>query len=195
MGPGQAPVDDLPDAGTRCAGGVGQARFCCAVDQLPASVLRQEPVPRRRPARAHRLGRRLLGLVRCRPRAGAEQPQDHRRIPPPQRSAGHPGLDEMRVIVTPPLNEAPVSLIDVSTYLPGEPIGADYYAQFAGSDELRENLMFRAPKFRHHVGPDETAIDMIERAADGLIERHGHDVIANIDVLITHTPGPELPFY
>ena len=35
-----------------------------------------------------------------------------------------------------------VSLVDVSTYLPGEPIGADYYAQFAESDELRDNLMF-----------------------------------------------------
>jgi 3-oxoacyl-[acyl-carrier-protein] synthase III len=101
----------------------------------------------------------------------------------------------MRVIVTPPLNEAPVSLIDVSTYLPGEPIGADYYAQFAGSDELRENLMFRAPTFRHHVGPDETAIDMVERAAQGLIERHGRDVIENVDVLITHTQLPDMPFY
>ncbi len=50
-----------------------------------------------------------------------------------------------------------VSLIDVSTYLPGEPIGADYYAQFAESDDLRENVMFRAPKFRHHVGPDESS--------------------------------------
>ena len=76
-----------------------------------------------------------------------------------------------------------VSLIDVSTYLPGEPIGADYYAQFAESDR-RDNVMFRAPKFRHHVAEDETAIDMVERAAAGLIERHGQDTIANVDVLI-----------
>ena len=88
-----------------------------------------------------------------------------------------------------------VSLIDVSTYLPGEPIGADYYAQFAESDDLRDNLMFRAPKFRHHVAPDETAIDMVERAAQGLIERHGHDVIEGADVLITHTQAPDMPFY
>lgn len=88
-----------------------------------------------------------------------------------------------------------VSLIDVSTYLPGEPIGADYYAQFAGSDELRDSVMFRAPKFRHHVGPDETAIDMIERAAQGLIERHGREVIESADVLITHTQMPDMPFY
>ncbi|MCV7302458.1 3-oxoacyl-ACP synthase [Mycobacterium barrassiae] len=88
-----------------------------------------------------------------------------------------------------------VSLIDVSTYLPGEPISADYYAQFAESDDLRDNLMFRAPKFRHHVAEDETAIDMVERAAAGLIERHGHDVIAGADILITHTQMPDVPFY
>jgi 3-oxoacyl-[acyl-carrier-protein] synthase III len=83
--------------------------------------------------------------------------------------------------------QRPVSLVDLSTYLPGEPIGADYYAQFAESDDLRDNLMFRAPKFRHHVAKDETAIDMVARATAGLIERHGQDVIANVDVLITHT--------
>jgi 3-oxoacyl-[acyl-carrier-protein] synthase III len=87
------------------------------------------------------------------------------------------------------------SLIDVSTYLPGRPISADYYAQFADSDDLRDNLMFRAPRFRHHVAADETAIDMVERAAAGLVERHGQDVIANVDVLITHTQMPDMPFY
>lgn len=88
-----------------------------------------------------------------------------------------------------------VSLVDVSTYLPGEPIGADYYAQFAESDDLRNNVMFRAPRFRHHVAPDETAVDMVERAAAGLIERHGHDAVAGADVLITHTQMPDMPFY
>lgn len=88
-----------------------------------------------------------------------------------------------------------VSLLDVSTYLPGDPIGADYYAQFAESDDLRDNVMFRAPRFRHHVAPDETAVDMVERAATGLIERHGHDAIADADVLITHTQMPDMPFY
>ena len=81
------------------------------------------------------------------PSAGVEEPQGHRRIPPPQRPAGDPGLDEMRNVMSTPT----VSLIDVSSYLPGEPIGTDYYAQFAGADDLRDNVMFRAPKFRHHV--------------------------------------------
>lgn len=92
-----------------------------------------------------------------------------------------------------------VSLIDVSTYLPGEPLGADYYLQFqaqgAISDDLRDNLMFKAPRFRHHVAADETAIDMVERAATGLVERHGQDVISGVDVLITHTQMPDMPFY
>ena len=55
--------------------------------------------------------------------------------------------------------------------------------------------MFRAPKFRHHVAPDETATDMVERAAAGLIDRHGADVLADVDVLITHTQLPDMPFY
>ncbi|MCV7444791.1 3-oxoacyl-ACP synthase [Mycobacterium paraense] len=88
-----------------------------------------------------------------------------------------------------------VSLIDVSTYLPGEPIGAEYYAQFAENDDLRDHLMFRAPKLRHHVGPEESSIDMIERAARGIIERHGHDAVEGADVLITHTQVPDMAFY
>ncbi|ORW29041.1 3-oxoacyl-ACP synthase [Mycobacterium paraense] len=88
-----------------------------------------------------------------------------------------------------------VSLIDVATYLPGEPIGAEYYAQFAENDDLRDHLMFRAPKLRHHVGPEESSIDMIERAARGIIERHGHDAVEGADVLITHTQVPDMAFY
>lgn len=88
-----------------------------------------------------------------------------------------------------------VSLIDVSTYLPGKPISADYYAQFAESDDLRDNVMFKAPKFRHHVAEDETAIDMVESAAAGLIERHGQDTVVGADILITHTQMPDIPFY
>jgi 3-oxoacyl-[acyl-carrier-protein] synthase III len=88
-----------------------------------------------------------------------------------------------------------VSLLDVASYLPGEPIGADYYADFAASDELRDNVMFRGPSFRHHVGPDESATDMVVRAAQGLIDRRGRDAIENVDILITHAQMPDVPFY
>jgi 3-oxoacyl-[acyl-carrier-protein] synthase III len=88
-----------------------------------------------------------------------------------------------------------VSLIDVSVHLPGEPISADYYAQFADTDDLRDNVMFRAPRLRHHVDQESTAIDMVERAAEGLIARHGQDAVSGADVLITHTQLPDMPFY
>lgn len=93
------------------------------------------------------------------------------------------------------MNRPTVSLADVSSYLPGPPIPADYYAQFAESDDLRDSVMFRAPRFRHHVAAGESAVDMAERAAQGLIERHGPDAIAGVDVLITHTQVPDMPFY
>jgi len=86
-----------------------------------------------------------------------------------------------------------VSLIDVSTYLPGEPIGAGYYTHFAGPDDLRDNPMFRAPDFRRHAGFDESNVDMIERAVVGLLDRHGSDLLADIDVLLTHSQMPDLP--
>ena len=92
-------------------------------------------------------------------------------------------------------SEVTVSLLDISTYLPGEPVSVDFYAGFAETDDLRESVMFRAPKFRHHVATDETAVDMVERAAAGLVERHGQDAIANVDVLITHVQLPDMPFY
>ncbi|MEU7767010.1 3-oxoacyl-[acyl-carrier-protein] synthase III C-terminal domain-containing protein [Nocardia sp. NPDC049190] len=87
----------------------------------------------------------------------------------------------------------PVSLVDVASYLPGEPVGTDYFTQFARSDRMAKNVMFRAPKSRHHVARDETAVDMVERAVAPLIERHGADLIANVDVLITHTQLPDNP--
>jgi 3-oxoacyl-[acyl-carrier-protein] synthase III len=91
-------------------------------------------------------------------------------------------------------NRPTVSLIDVSTYLPENRVPAEYYAKYADADSLRDNFMFRAPKFRHHVAEDETAIDMVERAAAGLIDRHGQDTITNVDVLITHSQWPDMYF-
>jgi 3-oxoacyl-[acyl-carrier-protein] synthase-3 len=86
-----------------------------------------------------------------------------------------------------------VSLIDVSTYLPGNRLPAEWYANFAGSDDLRENPMFRPPEYRHHAAFEESNVDMIERAATGLVDRHGPDLLADIDVLLTHSQMPDLP--
>lgn len=86
-----------------------------------------------------------------------------------------------------------VSLVDVSTYLPDNMVSAEWYAGFAGTDDLRDNLMFRAPEFRHHAAFDESNVDMMVRAAEGLVARHGEDVLADVDVLLTHSQMPDLP--
>ena len=85
-----------------------------------------------------------------------------------------------------------VSLLDVATYLPPERVPAEWYAQFAGADELRDNLMFRAPQFRHHAAFEETNVDMMVSATEGLRARHG-DVLTDVDVLLTHSQLPDLP--
>ncbi|EFV13050.2 3-oxoacyl-ACP synthase III family protein [Segniliparus rugosus] len=87
-----------------------------------------------------------------------------------------------------------LSLLDVASYLPENRVSADWYAEVAESDELSENVMFKAPKFRHHIAEDETAVDMVERAAAGILERHGPAAVAGADVLIMHTQLPDLPF-
>ncbi|MGH3804944.1 MAG: 3-oxoacyl-ACP synthase, partial [Pseudonocardiaceae bacterium] len=87
----------------------------------------------------------------------------------------------------------PVSLIDIASYLPGPPVGADYFARYARSDRMAHNIMFRAPTHRHHIGVGETAVDMAEHAIAPLIARQGTAAIAGVDVLITHTQLPDLP--
>ncbi|MBF6495199.1 3-oxoacyl-ACP synthase III family protein [Nocardia cyriacigeorgica] len=86
-----------------------------------------------------------------------------------------------------------VSLVDVASYLPGEPVGTEYFTQFSRSDRMAKNVMFRSPKTRYHVGRDETAVDMVEQAVAPLVERHGADFLAGLDVLITHTQLPDNP--
>ncbi|MFD5633016.1 3-oxoacyl-ACP synthase III family protein [Streptomyces sp. NPDC127077] len=88
-----------------------------------------------------------------------------------------------------------VSLTDVAGYLPGEPVPAAYYTEYPGAeDKLRAHPMFKVPRSRHHVAADETNTDMIERAVQPLIERHGRHEIRGVDVLLVHSQLPDLPF-
>ena len=87
----------------------------------------------------------------------------------------------------------PVSLLDVSTYLPENRVPAQYFANFADTDDLRDNLMFRAPEYRHHVAKNVSNVDMVEHAVAGLLARHGPEVLADVDILLTHSQLPDLP--
>ncbi|MEE1782106.1 ketoacyl-ACP synthase III family protein [Streptomyces sp. SP17BM10] len=87
-----------------------------------------------------------------------------------------------------------VSLTDVSGYLPGEPVPASYYTDCPGAeDRLRDNPMFRVPPLRHHV-TGESNVDLVERAVQPLIERHGRSEIRSVDVLLMHSQLPDTPF-
>ncbi|MGW7268232.1 3-oxoacyl-ACP synthase III family protein [Streptomyces sp. NPDC054842] len=88
-----------------------------------------------------------------------------------------------------------VSLTDVASYLPGEPVPATYYTDYPGAeDKLRDHPMFKVPPARHHVAADETNADMVERAVQPLIDRQGGDEIRGVDVLLVHSQLPDLPF-
>ncbi|MFF3918648.1 3-oxoacyl-ACP synthase III family protein [Streptomyces sp. NPDC001852] len=88
-----------------------------------------------------------------------------------------------------------VSLTDVSAYLPGEPVPAAFFTEHpAAEDRLRDSPMFKVPPLRHHVAPDETNADMIERAVQPLIERHGRAAVRRVDVLLVHSQLPDQPF-
>ncbi|MFF8314402.1 3-oxoacyl-ACP synthase III family protein [Streptomyces lydicus] len=88
-----------------------------------------------------------------------------------------------------------VSLTDVASYLPGEPVPAAYYTEYPDAeDKLRDHPMFKIPPLRHHAAAGETNTDMIERAVQPLVERHGRDEIRGVDVLLVHSQLPDIPF-
>ncbi|MBJ8339250.1 3-oxoacyl-ACP synthase [Antrihabitans sp. YC3-6] len=88
---------------------------------------------------------------------------------------------------------ATVSLVDVASYLPENRVPTSYFTQYAKTDRMAKNIMFRAPTWRHHVAADETAVDMAERAMAPLIERRGAAEVLGVDILLTHTQLPDLP--
>lgn len=88
---------------------------------------------------------------------------------------------------------AHLSLLDVASYLPEKRVPADYFAQYAETDDLIDSVMFRAPAFRHHAADDETSADMILTAARTLTARHGDDYFDDVDVVLTHSQLPEVP--
>ncbi|MCX4547604.1 3-oxoacyl-ACP synthase [Streptomyces sp. NBC_01387] len=86
----------------------------------------------------------------------------------------------------------PVSLVDVGSYLPERTVGTDFYAN--GDTETAEGLMFRAPAFRRHAAPDETATDMVEKAARPMLERLRAQGDAQVDIVLTNVALPERAF-
>ncbi len=83
-----------------------------------------------------------------------------------------------------------VSLLGVASYLPERVVGNDFFG--AGTAERRG--MFTAPTTRHQVAPDESAAQMIERAAGRLVEKLALDPARDVDVLFTNVALPDQAF-
>lgn len=67
-----------------------------------------------------------------------------------------------------------VRFVDVSTYLLENRVPAGVVRAVALEDDgLLDSLMFAPPEYRHHSAVDESNVDMIVRATDGLVHVTG----------------------
>ena len=91
--------------------------------------------------------------------------------------------------------QRPVSIVDFGSYLPGPPVGIDYFLAGAEpvDDPMANHPLFRKPTTRHHVGPDERAADMIYQAAKPMFDRLGIPPAGNVDMLMTNVLLPDHP--
>jgi len=83
-----------------------------------------------------------------------------------------------------------LSLIGVASYLPERVVTNDFFAPGAAS----RRGMFTAPTTRRHVGPDESAADMIECAARRLIGELELVPSRDIDIVFTNVSVPDQAF-
>jgi 3-oxoacyl-[acyl-carrier-protein] synthase-3 len=85
-----------------------------------------------------------------------------------------------------------LSLIATASYLPDAVIGNDFFG--ADRDDQAIGSMFRGTRRRHHVAPDDTAADMIARAALRMAEREGIDLARDVELILTNVSLPDHPF-
>jgi 3-oxoacyl-[acyl-carrier-protein] synthase III len=81
-------------------------------------------------------------------------------------------------------------LVGVASFLPATVVTNDFFA--AGAAARRG--MFTAPTTRRHVGRDEMAADMIERAASRLLATLALDAARDVDIIFTNVTVPDQPF-
>lgn len=91
--------------------------------------------------------------------------------------------------------DQPVSIVDFGSYLPGPPVGIDYFVTDDEpiDDPMANHPLFRKPTTRHHVGPEERAAEMIYRAARPMFDRMGIEPADNVDILMTNVLLPDHP--
>jgi 3-oxoacyl-[acyl-carrier-protein] synthase III len=87
-------------------------------------------------------------------------------------------------------SDCPLSLLGTASYLPPTVVKNDFFAPGAAS----RHGMFTAPTTRRHVAPDETAVEMMERASRRLCERLNLVPARDIDLIFTNVSVPDEAF-
>jgi 3-oxoacyl-[acyl-carrier-protein] synthase-3 len=88
------------------------------------------------------------------------------------------------------MTDANVSLLGVASYLPERVVSNEFFAPGASA----RRGMFTAPTTRRHVGSDETAAEMIQRASTRLFERLALNAARDVDILFTNVAVPDQAF-
>ncbi|MGK5531117.1 3-oxoacyl-ACP synthase III family protein [Streptomyces sp. URMC 129] len=89
----------------------------------------------------------------------------------------------------------PLGLTDVGSYLPENVVAPEFFQdEDAPQDPLASLPLFKVPATRRHVGPGDSAAEMIARAARPIFERLGREPAGQVDVLLTNVLLPDEPF-
>jgi 3-oxoacyl-[acyl-carrier-protein] synthase-3 len=83
-----------------------------------------------------------------------------------------------------------VSLLGVASHFPERVVTNEFFAPGAAS----RKGMFTAPTTRRHVGPGESAADLMEHAATRLVRKLNLDPAKDIDILFTNVSVPDQAF-
>ncbi|MBX3448138.1 MAG: hypothetical protein KF777_01190 [Planctomycetaceae bacterium] len=86
-----------------------------------------------------------------------------------------------------------ISLVGAASYMPERIVTNEFFLA-EGEREGDVPLMFRGVKQRHHVGPSETAVEMIRRASGKLADQLNLNLARDVDVLLTNVTVPDMPF-
>lgn len=83
----------------------------------------------------------------------------------------------------------PISLVAIASQLPETVVTNDFFPPVT-----RPGLMFAPPTTRRHIQRDETAAEMLARAAGKLVQRLNLTPERDIDLLFTNVTIPDAPF-
>ena len=85
----------------------------------------------------------------------------------------------------------PVSIRAVASAFPSEVVGNSFFGE---GDESPRAGMFMGAVERRHMGPDESAVQLIAEAVRKVASKMGEESLADVDYILTNVSLPDMPF-